>query len=238
MTIKVATFDLDGTLIKRSSRLRTTLKMDAINHSISKVFSINDINYVDYLGKEMYGMTDRAIVREVLYKLDIDRAVADKKIDYLFEEILKYFYSSPNRKSSDDYIILPGVIELLDTLQNRGIELGLATGNYEEFAWWKLKGVDLDRYFTFGGFGEDNESRSGIIASALKRSNHGKDFNACHFGDTPSDIESARNNDIMSAAVSSKGGGTFDTDELRTAGADLVVDSWTEIDKILALFDR
>jgi len=76
MTIKVATFDLDHTLIKRNSELRTTLKMDAINYSISKVFSINDINYVDYLGKEMYGMTDRAIVREVLYKLDIDRAVA------------------------------------------------------------------------------------------------------------------------------------------------------------------
>ncbi len=237
MTVKTATFDLDGTLIRRNPGLRSTLKMDAINHSISKVFSICNINYVDYLGKEMYGMTDRVILRNVLYKLNIDKVVVDDKIDCLIGEILSYFHDNKNRKANDDYIILPGVIELLDALQDRKIDLGLATGNFEEFAWWKLKGVDLDRYFTFGGFGEDDDSRSGIITSALKRSNHRDGFKACHFGDTPSDMEAARNNGIMSVAVSAKGG-AFDADDLKAAGADLVVDSWIEIDKILALFDR
>ena len=237
MADKFATFDLDGTLIRRKSRDISTLKMDAINRSISKVFSINDIRYFDFMEPEMYGMTDRSIVRKVLYKIGFDKTIVDEKIDYLFEEILNYFNSHRSRKSENDYITLPGIINRLDTFKSRGIIRGIATGNMAEFAWWKLEGVKLDHYFTFGGFGDDNEDRSDIVAAALKKAKCGNNCKACHFGDTPSDIRAAKDNNILSVAISAKGGGTFETEALKNAGADLVVDSWTEIDRILALLE-
>ncbi|MCD6162573.1 MAG: HAD family hydrolase [candidate division Zixibacteria bacterium] len=237
MTEAIATFDIDGTLIKRKNPNLSTAKIDAINNSINKVFSIDSIYYLDLMSPEMYGMTDRSILRKILFKIGIDKSVIDHKFDILFEEILKYFFQH-RKEICDDYIILPGIVQLLDALEKRGVKLGLATGNLSEFAYWKLTGVKLGHYFKFGGFGEDNEDRSGIISAALKRANNCSNTKACHFGDTPFDIEAAKSNNILSAAISSQGGGTFDSKTLADTGADLVVNSWGEIDRILELFHK
>ena len=236
MPEKIATFDLDGTILRKKIKGASTLKMDAINSSIEKVFSVNDINYADHIGTEMFGMTDKSIVREVLRKINIDKRTINNGIDTLFGEIVDYFNNHQNGNPHDDYIILPGIVKLLDVLKNNDVKLGVATGNIPEFAWWKLKAIKLDHYFTFGGFGDDSENRSDIIACALRRAGYKNGCNACHFGDTPADIKAAKDNRIKSVVISSNGGGTFDADLLKNAGADLVVESWEEVDNILEFF--
>jgi phosphoglycolate phosphatase len=235
MPVDIVTFDLDGTIIKRKNRQTSTLKIDAINYAITKIFGFKSFNYIDLMVPQMYGMTDRSILKKILMQIGIEKSTVDSKIDLIFDEILRYFKQNLDRKAGDDYIILPGMVRLLNALRAHNIKLGLATGNLSDFAWWKLKGVGLDQYFTFGGFGEDDEERAKIVAVAMVRSGRVQQNNACHFGDTPNDIKAAKANKILAAAITKAGGGTFPVDALRQAGADLVVDSWHEVDKILSV---
>ena len=229
------TFDVDGTLVRRYPGVKT-LKVEAIDHAFAEVFGIRDFNYFDYLKPEMYGLTDKSIMKLLLHQFGVSKSQIDNKIDSLLELAVKFFTSHSDYDARIDYYILPGVENLLGKLKDRGLTMGIATGNYGEFAWWKLKGVGIGDYFTFGGFGEDAEDRSEIVGIA--RSRGGLDSSrACHFGDTPIDIKAAHANGMLAAAISDSGGATFDSDTLREAGADLVIDSYNDVDGILEFLE-
>ncbi|MCP4581545.1 MAG: HAD family hydrolase [candidate division Zixibacteria bacterium] len=237
MSVDLVTFDVDGTLVRRHPDV-PTLKLDAIDYAFRKVFEINNFSYLDYLQPNMYGMTDRSIMRMLATRLGVDSELIENKLDIFFHEMLAYFDNHPEHKTTTDYYVLPGVTEMLAALAERNIKMGIATGNFAKFAWWKLDGVGLGDYFAFGGFGDDAENRDQIIGIALKRANYSGKRKACHFGDTPVDIEAAQANGILAAAISSKAGATYESDALNEAGADLVIDSWHYIDKILAFLDN
>jgi len=238
MAIKLATFDLDGTLVHRKSKDISTLKIDAINHAISARFNLENFNYFDHFGKEVYGMTDRTILRKVLINNNIQPKIADDSLPGLFTTICDYFDSHSDRKSSDDYNLLDGIESLLNRLVDERFKLGMATGNIKRFAYWKTDSFGLTDRFTFGGFGDDCDERADIVACALRRGGFENGSIACHFGDSINDVRAARQNKILSVAITEKGGGTFSREELSSAGADLVVDSWLEIDKIMKLVNN
>lgn len=236
MAVTVVTFDLDHTLVRRPSGETYTLKMRAIDHSLQKVFDLKNINYMAHIGHELYGMTDRSIMKMVLANLGIAPAEIDRKLEDLFREMLAYFETNLISHRDGEYVPLPGVKSLLDELKAKGVVCGLATGNYSRFARWKLDSVGLTEYFTFGGYGEDDEQRSRIVAIALEHSGLKPPDRGCHFGDTPADIEAAAANDMLSVAISSAGGGKFPAQVLNQAGADLVLDSYLDSEKVFALF--
>ena len=60
-------------------------------------------------------------------------------------------------------------MELLDRLIEDGSMLGLTTGNVEEAAHIKLARANLNRYFSFGGYGSDSSDRVELTKVALKR---------------------------------------------------------------------
>ena len=126
--------------------------------------------------------------------------------------------------------------QTLAALKKRGVALGLATGNYSGFARWKIDGLGIGEFFTFGGYGDDAEDRAEIIGIALRRGGS-NGAPAIHFGDTPIDIESAHRNGIKAAAISSRAGATFEPEALFEAGADLVIDSWADTDSIIAFLE-
>ena len=77
-----------------------------------------------------------------------------------------------------------------------------------------------------------DQDRAEIVGIARNRGGR-NGTGACHFGDTPVDIEAAHANGMLAAAISSKGGATFEPEALREAGADLVINSYNDTDEIL-----
>jgi phosphoglycolate phosphatase len=236
MAVNILTFDVDGTLVRRHPNV-PTLKVEAIDYAFANILNIKSFHYLDYLKPEMYGMTDRSIMRMLLKRLGVDGDLLDARLDRLFHTMFAYFDSHPEHQATTDYYVLPGATDLLKALNSRDYKLGIATGNFRKFADWKLNGTNIGRYFTFGGYGDDAESRNDIISAALKRATDMINIKACHFGDTPVDIEAAHDIGILAAAVSDQAGATFKSEILRKAGADLVIDSWQKTDEILAFLN-
>lgn len=232
MKITVATFDLDHTLVRRVSDHLITLKMKAINQALEDVLGIREIHYMRHLGPELYGMTDRSIIRAVLIKLGMDKEKVNERLDRLFEVMIEQFTRSTTENVSPEYMALDGVGTLLEFLRKSRIKCGLATGNYSVFAKWKLRSAGLEEYFDFGGYGEDSEDRAEILNIALARAGNRSHLAACHFGDSPADMRAARANGILAAAVTIDAGGKFSGSELEDAGAQLVINSYKDIERI------
>jgi len=236
MAVNILTFDVDGTLVRRHPNV-PTLKVEAIDYAFANVLNIKDFHYLDYLRPELYGMTDRSIMRMLFKRLGVDGDLLDIKLARLFDTMFAYFDSHPEHQATNDYYILPGVMDMLKVLRNLDYKLGIATGNFKKFADWKLNGVSIGQYFSFGGYGDDAESRGDIIGAALKRASNDENIRACHFGDTPVDIQAAHDIGILAVAVSDQAGATFKSETLLEAGADLMIDSWHDTDKIITFLN-
>jgi len=123
---------------------------------------------------------------------------------------------------SDGYRTMPGVEQLLAKLIERGMLLGLVTGNIEAAAHIKLARARLNRFFSFGGYGSDSADRTEVTRTALRRgelvSGGTLADGACiAVGDTPRDIAAGHGAGIGVAGVAT---GSYSVDQLRAAGAD------------------
>src|SRR6185436_3162368 len=88
-----------------------------------------------------------------------------------------------------------------------------------------LEYFDLWRYFSCGAFGDDAPQRNGLVPKALARvaACGGPSFAAADtvvIGDTPLDVACAAFSGARSIAVAT---GSHGVDELRAAGADVVL---------------
>ncbi len=132
--------------------------------------------------------------------------------------------------------LMPGVRELLDALAPRdNVYLALLTGNYEAGARLKLEYFDLWRYFPCGAFGDDAPHRNVLVPKALTRvaACGGPLFAAADtlvVGDTPLDVGCAAHVGARSLAVAT---GSHSVDELRAAGADVVLQDFGDTDAVL-----
>ena len=107
---------------------------------------------------------------------------------------------------------------------------GLITGNVEAGAHIKLHRGELNRFFSFGGYGSDSNDRGEVARIALRRAAvvYGEDLapkQAIVFGDTPLDAEAAHAAGMKCVGVAS---GHFDEQQLRDGGADYVIGSLQE----------
>lgn len=132
--------------------------------------------------------------------------------------------------ASPGYKVLAGVEELLPRLAEAGFPLGITTGGVEVGAHIKLARADLNRFFSFGGYGSDSADRGELTRKAIERAGEvlGTAVDSrlvLVLGDTPSDISAAHAADAIGVGVAS---GHFSKDELHAAGADYVLGSLVE----------
>ena len=133
--------------------------------------------------------------------------------------------------------VMPGVRPLLDALSSRDdVFLALLTGNFAEGARLKLEHFDLWRYFTCGAFGDVVHERNHLLADALTQvsARSGLPAEASRtiiIGDTPLDVGVAIFGGARSIGVAT---GSHTTDELRTSGADVVFEDFSDVEKVLA----
>ena len=130
-------------------------------------------------------------------------------------------------------LALPGVHELLGEVSRiDGATLGLVTGNFPETGRIKIAaaGIDPD-LFEINAWGSDSSStpptRDDLPGVAMERyaesTGRALDGSAVVvIGDTPHDVSCARAHGCRSIAVAT---GIFDSDQLRSSGADLVVET-------------
>jgi len=212
--VKLLLFDIDGTLI-----LTGGAGIHALNRAFREVVGIE--NAMERV--RPHGKTDPAIVREVFTVCesssqcsDFMTAILDAYVRFLPEEV----------RISSSYRVLPGILEFLDEFHDhKDLAFGLATGNLERGARIKLERGNLNRYFPFGGFGSDSESRAELVRRAAEKGarHTGQQISSEDvfvIGDTPRDIEAGREAGFRTVGVATA---DYSTHDLNAAGADLVM---------------
>jgi phosphoglycolate phosphatase-like HAD superfamily hydrolase len=208
-------FDIDGTLISTGGASDRAWK-----RAFKELQGV-DVDVPAVTGK---GVPDPEVGR-VVFEKTIGRQPTQEESDALMRRRLDHL--AKEVESSPGYVVKDGVVELLDRLIDDGILLGLTTGNVEEAAHIKLARANLNRYFSFGGYGSDSPDRTELTKKALERaelvSGDNLDRGRCFScGDTPRDVEAGHGAGIRVVGVAT---GEYTVEELREAGADAVVES-------------
>ena len=126
---------------------------------------------------------------------------------------------------SPGYEVKPGVEELLPRLVERGVLLGIVTGNIEAAAHLKLARGGLNRYFSFGGYGSDSRDRTELTRKGIERGGAiaGTPLDlgvTIAVGDTPRDVSAGHGAGIRVVGVAT---GRYSVEELAAAGADWAI---------------
>ena len=88
-----------------------------------------------------------------------------------------------------------------------------ATGNFSEAARIKLEYYGIWQFFNGGGFGEQSLDRADVIRAAIENvANGAAPEDILIIGDTPKDIEAARDNGVVGVGVAT---GSYSADQLR-----------------------
>ncbi|HET9219004.1 MAG TPA: HAD hydrolase-like protein [Terriglobia bacterium] len=211
--MKLLLFDIDGTLVSTGRAGGR-----ALNRAICQVVGI--VNALD--GVRLHGKTDPAIIREVF------TARAQIPRPGVLQEILEmYVRLLPEEvQQSTDYTVLPGILRFLEDFGGHPqVACGLATGNIERGARIKLERGNLNRFFEFGGFGSDHESRTELVRKAAEKGarHTGVSIDPREtfvIGDTPRDILAGREAGFRTVGVATS---AYTAADLEAAGADLVV---------------
>jgi phosphoglycolate phosphatase-like HAD superfamily hydrolase len=213
--LRAVLFDVDGTLLKtggagavawqRAFRELHDVDADVPDHTTAGMTDpeIAAIVFRDVLGRE--GSAEERSRAIGCYLKHLPEAVAE----------------------SEGYRVMPGIGSLLPELIERGLLLGLVTGNIEAAAHIKLARGDLNRYFSFGGYGSDASDRTEVTEAALRRAGLvagvALDGGSCiSVGDTPRDVRAGHGAGIRVVGVAT---GSYHRNDLEQAGADWVLET-------------
>lgn len=205
--------DIDGTLLHAKGSGRPAFS-DAFRDAYGMAVDTSHINFS--------GATDLGVLNGLVRANGVEDTPA--KTARFFERLAVYLDANMAKWPP---IVFPGVVRFLERVSKHW-NLALVSGNIRETAFLKLKHGGLRAYFTdIGGFGDDDGDRNRMAALALERAgNPGGSF---LLGDTPSDIEAARCNGMVSVAVCN---GQFDRAMLEAEKPDIIVDSFDDAEDL------
>lgn len=211
-------FDIDGTLIESGG------SSDRAWHRAFEELHGVDVEISKVTGK---GVPDPAVGRQA-FEAVIGREASDEEMAKLMGRRLEYLPEEVD--GSDGYRVMPGVEAILDSLIEDGVLLGLVTGNVEAAAHIKLARANLNRFFSFGGYGSDSDDRGELTKKSLERG--GTVFGSplgldrCFsIGDTPRDVDAGHFAGIKVTGVAT---GKYSVEELKQAGADAAIASFDD----------
>ncbi len=211
---KLIIFDIDGTLMLSGPVIRQIFGA-AFGKACGKPAVLDGIPFA--------GKTDRGIFRMVL---SISGVEGD--FEAMFSSFVKEFLRElrqvyPRARGPH---LMPGIRDLLDSLEERdGVALALGTGNIQESASIKIGRFDLMKYFPVGGFGDRCETRAEVFREAIRKAGEQYHWDESPgktwvVGDTPADIQAARECGIRVLAVAT---GPHSVEELERLSPDAVL---------------
>jgi phosphoglycolate phosphatase len=214
MEMKLVLFDIDGTLLTCGPQVRPLFAS-----ALVEVFgTAGAVDAFDFTGR-----TDPGIVLDLITGAGLPEPLVRERLPRM-----RSLYTERLERELDrrEMVLLPGVLEILDRLNQReDVVAALLTGNWEPGAKAKLSRFDLGRYFAFGAFGCDGVDRSELPPVALDRAERatGRRFrpeDVLIVGDSLHDIACAHAHGIPCLAV---GTGRTPEEVLQAAGADWVI---------------
>ncbi|MEK6276706.1 MAG: HAD family hydrolase [Actinomycetota bacterium] len=211
--IEAVLFDIDGTLISSGGASHVSWQ-----RAFEELHGVgSDID--EYTNP---GMTDPEVGR-LAFAGALGREPTQRELAQLMAHRLAHLGDAV--AESRGYRVMPGVESTLTGMVERGLLLGLTTGNVEAAAHIKLARANLNRFFSFGGYGSDSTDRTELTRRALERgalvSGGTLEPSRCvAVGDTPLDIEAGHGAGIRVIGVAT---GSFSVDQLHAAGADHVL---------------
>jgi len=216
--VRAVLFDIDGTLLVTGGAGGA-----AWQRAFEQLHGV-EANVADHTDA---GMTDPEIVKIVFREAIGREGSAEERA----RAIAAYLRHLPDTVAeSRGYRVMPGVEELLPRLVERGLLLGLVTGNVEAAAHIKLARAGLNRFFSFGGYGSDSADRTEVTRAALRRGElvaGGRlaDGACIAVGDTPRDVAAGHGAGIRVVGVAT---GSYTVEELREAGAEYALTSMAD----------
>ncbi|MEM7455861.1 MAG: haloacid dehalogenase-like hydrolase [Planctomycetota bacterium] len=217
-------FDIDGTLISTKGA-----GFAAIGRAMEEMFGVASIPAV-----RLHGRTDYAIISDIFADAGIAVAGHMEAFSQLY-----WKYLPDALRANEQGEILPGVSELLEALHtDERFCVGLLTGNAKVPAMIKMQHFDLDRYFSFGGFGDTTACRNEVakLAAESAQKQLGEQFDLSRIwviGDTISDIHCARAINSKIVAVET-GGGT--PSQLAGEGPDIQLPTMSDYRSLIEIF--
>ena len=214
-------FDIDGTLVPG----RPQAHQDALIEALVDAYGIEVAEGENPVADvEPWGKTDRQIVRDVLRRGGLSNEQVDARLE-TFESRACELHSAAAEPRD-------GTAAALDALHLAGHSLALLTGNLEPIARQKMETCGLAGYFRAGqgAFGSDAEHRPDLVPLARSRAGDHPREDTVLVGDTPLDIAAAHADGVRCVAIT---GRRFDRTQLEAAGADAVIDDFSELPGVL-----
>jgi phosphoglycolate phosphatase len=176
-------FDIDGTLLNS----RDGVHYNAFHAAVREVYSID--SNID--GVPVHGNTDLGILRAVARRAGLSDSEFESKLPAAIDCMCA---TAARNAGGMIPALCPSIRELLDALRQAGKLLGVVSGNLEPIGWLKLEAARIEQFFAFGSFSNQRELRRDIFSHGIEeaRQRLGADARVCFVGDTPSDIEAAR----------------------------------------------
>jgi phosphoglycolate phosphatase len=209
-------FDIDGTLLVT----KDLVHWNALHRAMLEAYGVDaTIEGIPY-----HGMTDISILRAAVVRAGISNQAFDSGLPVALEVVCREVEA--NRRDIAPQVC-PGVTGLLARLSQQEKLLGVASGNLETVGWHKIEAAGLRDYFSSGYFSDQCERRADIFRNAMNHAASilGADARVCFVGDTPSDVQAAKE---IGASIISVASGTFTHAELSAHSPDLCISSCAE----------
>lgn len=229
--MKVLLFDIDGTLIRGGGAGRKALNRAALELYGKK----NACSELTLAGRtDLYNFG--AAYRRATGRKPTPAAV--EKLHQAYLRHLPYYVKAALRTRT--YHVPPGLKALLKRLsREKGVLLGLGTGNMEKGARIKLEPSGFNAYFLFGGYGSDAFHRHALLKKAVFRAKKlahaaftSKDVYV--IGDTPFDVSAGKKAGFKTIAV---GTGYASWDELNESRPDHLAKDFRDMKTWLNWFE-
>jgi phosphoglycolate phosphatase len=213
-------FDIDGTLLRGAGPHHK----EALAEGIRRVTGISTT--LD--GVATSGMLDRDLIAGMLRA----RGVSERRIGLLMRAVMAECQAAYLENCASDLrgCLCRGVAEFLGELQERGVGLGVVTGNLTQIGWKKLELAQVRAYFSFGAFAEDGTTRARLAQVAVRRARKAglavDTGRVSLIGDHSNDIQAAKANGFTAIAVAT---GLMPYEELKAHEPDVLVNDVTEL---------
>jgi phosphoglycolate phosphatase len=210
-------FDIDGTLLVT----RDLVHYNALNRAMHQAYGVETtIDGVAYHGK-----TDLGILRAAMQRVGVSSERFARNLPLALEVVRREVHAHASEMVVN---LCSGIPAILSLVEAAGKMMGVASGNLETVGWQKIEAAGLRRFFSFGCFSDDSELRVGIFRQAMAETERrlGNTSTVCFVGDTPSDVQAARQ---IGAKIISVCTGIYKHTELACLEPDLCVSSCAEL---------
>ena len=228
--MRLILYDIDGTLTRSQNGFAP------FNDAIFATFGFaGDIRTV-----MPDGNTDRRIVEDIFAKANRRVEILDSHWK-VFSENLRASYANALQEGKTAIRPLPGTVELLRKLSDHDLfNQSVVTGNLEAVAVVKLQCADLHSFILRGAYGSDSAHRPDLPGIAKQRweKASGRAIEPQHcviVGDTPKDLEAARQNDMKCVLVAT---GRYPVEELAHYNPDAVVADLADTGRMIKIFSQ